>query len=574
MGQLTNTWTGPVVGTAPNQEKDGSGMTTADNLTGWPNDMTKPGRMLVGDQFQWPEEGTQVPDPSGMTPNEWTGPVVGTGANQEKDGSGMINADDHAMNTDEWPVEGDATTGAIDGSVQVPDSSGMDTWADNPIDPHEHDIHQQAIDAAGMPRQPDDLNASFVSQQRVQALAGEYLGLDTGPAPRFIQPAAGEVDLHRRAVEIANGFQMPIQYSMKFKCPQGINQPKIQTSTTMTDTTNNSGVTAMESGITFGAVKQNHWVDGGGIGTKGYVEQGGLDWQSQLMNNSVNGQGGGVEGMIHHLYQNASQASVTLWDPQRGKGKRERKMETILNLFCSKVSMPEKSVNFQSMRHYGTHFAYPQSVSYGTMSTSFYCDASMHIKKFFDAWQKLIFNDITGNFNYYVEYTSEFDIFTRSVVGAAAAADEQKTNAFERAQDTFKGWMDEIDALSGMNTTGGPHRTYSGYKYPKMEFRNTYGVKVMECWPQIVGSVDLGHASTNSIAEFTVTWAYKKWNTFNLGEIGKRGQVNLSNSVLHEKGDGIPFVQDMPQELRGPLTQAADQNIMSKRMQRGFAITG
>ena len=226
------------------------------------------------------------------------------------------------------------------------------------------------------------------------------------------------------------------------------------------------------------------------------------------------------------------------------------------------------------MRHYGTHFAYPQSVSYGTMSTTFYCDASMHIKKYFDAWQKLIFNDITGNFNYYVEYTSEFDIFTRSVVGAAAAADEQKTNAFERAQDTFKGWMDEIDALSGMNTTGGPHRTYSGYKYPKMEFRNTYGVKVMECWPQIVGSVDLGHASTNSIAEFTVTWAYKKWNTFNLGEIGKRGQVNLSNSVLHEKGDGIPFVQDMPQELRGPLTQAADQNIMSQRMQRGFAITG
>ena len=134
--------------------------------------------------------------------------------------------------------------------------------------------------------------------------------------------------------------------------------------------------------------------------------------------------------------------------------------------------------------------------------------------------------------------------------------------------------MDDIDALSGMNTTGGPPRTYSDYKYPKMEFRNTYGVKVMECWPQIVGSVDLGHASTNSIAEFTVTWAYKKWNTFNLGEIGKRGQVNLSNSVLHEKGDGIPFVQDMPQELRGPLTQAADQNIMSQRMQRGFAITG
>ena len=227
------------------------------------------------------------------------------------------------------------------------------------------------------------------------------------------------------------------------------------------------------------------------------------------------------------------------------------------------------------MRHYGTHFAYPQSVSYGTMSTSFYCDASMHIKKFFDAWQKLIFNDITGNFNYYAEYTSEFDIFTRSVVGAGEAADEQDKNPFEKGQDSFRDFVEDVNKYSGLQgRNGGPHRTYSDYKYPKMEFRNTYGVKVMECWPQIVGSVDLGHASTNSIAEFTVTWAYKKWNTFNLGEIGKRGQVNLSNSVLHEKGDGIPFVQDMPQELRGPLTQAADQSIMSQPLQRGFAVTG
>jgi len=573
MGQLKNTWTGPVVGTAPNQEKDGSGMTTAENLTGWPNDMTKPGRMLVGDQFQWPEEGTQVPDPSGMTKNEWTGPVVGTAPNQEKDGSGMINADDHAMNTDEWPVEGDATTGAIDGSVQVPDSSGMDTWDDNPIDPHEHDIHRQKVSEAAMPRQPDDLNASFVSQERLQGLASKYLGLDTGPAPRFVQPASGEVDLHRRAVEMANGFQMPVQYSMKFKCPSGISQPRIVVKTKNEEVMNPHSERKYIAQSFNRTRRTTEWKQPTGE-KHGYVEQGGLDWQSHIMNNSIKGYSG-AEGTIQGLYRNAAQVSQTIWDPLRGKGKKEEKMEDILNLFCSKVSMPEKSINFQSMRHYGTHFAYPQSVSYGTMSTTFYCDASMHIKKYFDAWQKLIFNDITGNFNYYEEFTSEFDIFTRSVVGTGESAAEQDKNPFERGQDAFRGAMDTVNQYTGLQgRSGGPHRTYSDYKYPKMEFRNTYGVKVMECWPQIVGSVDLGHASTNSIAEFTVTWAYKKWNTFNLGEIGKRGQVNLSNSVLHEKGDGIPFIQDMPQELRGPLTQAADQNIMSQRMQRGFSITG
>ena len=296
------------------------------------------------------------------------------------------------------------------------------------------------------------------------------------------------------------------------------------------------------------------------------------------MNSSVNG--GYSEGHISNLYMNAAQVSQTLWDPQRGKGKKERKMDTILNLFCSKVSMPEKSINFQSMRHYGTHFAYPQSVSYGTMSTTFYCDASMHIKKYFDAWQKLIFNDITGNFNYYKEYISEFDIFTRSVVGTNEREKdedegfmEEARKGLDRGQATFKGWMDNVNEATGMTRPGAPSSVEQA-KNPIMEFRNTYGVKVMECWPQIVGSVDLGHASTNSIAEFTVTWAYKKCNTFNLGEIGKRGQVNLSNSVLHEKGDGIPFVQDMPQELRGPLTQHADQSLMSMPQQRGFSITG
>ena len=100
-----------------------------------------------------------------------------------------------------------------------------------------------------------------------------------------------------------------------------------------------------------------------------------------------------------------------------------------------------------------------------------------------------------------------------------------------------------------------------------MEFRNTYGVKVMQCWPQIVGSIDLGHASTNSIAEFNVTWAYKKWNTFSLGEIAKTGgQINLHTGMDDNTGDGIPFIQDLPPELSGPITDSADQAVNSSNM--------
>ena len=52
------------------------------------------------------------------------------------------------------------------------------------------------------------------------------------------------------------------------------------------------------------------------------------------------------------------------------------------------------------------------SYTYGTITTTFYCDGTMHIKNYFDAWQKLIYNDLTGNFNFYNEYTSEFDVHT------------------------------------------------------------------------------------------------------------------------------------------------------------------
>ena len=85
MGQLTNTWTGPVVGT---HVPDPSGMNK--------NDSTEP-RMGTGAQLKndWagPQEGTHVPDPSGMDANTWTGPVVGTGPTNERDGSGMIAQD-------------------------------------------------------------------------------------------------------------------------------------------------------------------------------------------------------------------------------------------------------------------------------------------------------------------------------------------------------------------------------------------------------------------------------------------------------------------------------------------------
>ena len=52
----------------------------------------------------------------------------------------------------------------------------------------------------------------------------------------------------------------------------------------------------------------------------------------------------------------------------------------------------------------------------------------MHIKNYFDAWQKLIHNDLTGNFNFWNEYTAEFDVFTRTTIASGASLDTGKDN--------------------------------------------------------------------------------------------------------------------------------------------------
>ncbi len=442
-------------------------------------------------------------------------------------------------------------------------------------------IISEKMVATGKGFSGEGVSVNLLNQGRAQGLL-KKAGILEGHTPPEAHNPHGEVDLYRTAIEMANGFQMPIQYSIKFKPPRGISQPYLDETQPK-----NKPSSAVGSFGRFGSARpiprrEPTWTTSH---PEGYVQPGGLDHASHIMNQSVsgaNGKGSGP-GTIKYLYDDAAQVAQTMWQVHEKAStyigmlteneippaiKRE---DTILNLFCSKVSIPEKSINFVSMRHYGTHFAYPQSVSYGTISTTFYCDASMKIKKFFDAWQKLIFNDITGNFNYYDEYISDFDVYTRSTLFQG----KHKSPGGGRFDDNnwIKQGTEKLNEFTGM---GGSVGGSKDMKLPVMEFQNTYGVKVMQCWPQIVGAIDLGHASTNSIAEFNVTWAYKKWNTFNLGDIAKTGgEINLHTGTMRDSGDGIPFIQDLPVELSGPITDSADQALLNSPIAGKFnSISG
>ena len=435
----------------------------------------------------------------------------------------------------------------------------------------------------------NDVRVSLLSKQRAKGLLRKAKILpDDGGRKKFEVDARGEVDVYRRAVARSEGFQNPAQFKISFQPPLGIAHPTY--AGMGTESRGNPG--ASDPRARGGSRNRDNpkWVQSH---PNGFVRGGGLDWKTHKMNYSVKSTDGAGQGTIKEMYEKAAQVAKTLWNPNLenmqdvdhgGEGpeaqtaqERERfgkeRQDTILNLFCSKVSIPEKSINFASMRHYGTHFAYPQSVSFGSLTTTFYCDGTMHIKNFFDAWQKLIYNDLTGNFNYYDEYISEFDVFTRGTVtsGGMMPGKKKATGAAAVSQKISEGTA-KFNSDTGVENPRNADQAL--HPRPKLQFINTYGVKVMQCWPQIVSSIDLGHASTNAPAEFSVTWAYKKWNAFNMGNIGKRGEINLAVGEFRNEKDGFPFLEDLPQELAGPLSGAMNQAVVTSPLSKASNVLG
>ena len=219
----------------------------------------------------------------------------------------------------------------------------------------------------------------------------------------------------------------------------------------------------------------------------------------------------------------------------------------------------------------------PQSIQYGTLTTEFYCDGTMDIKNYFDAWQKLIYNDLTGNFNFYSEYIAEFDIFTRTTIAQGQKPDspkpEPKTSLADDISNKIKEGTAAFNEATGVD---GPRegKQVGKNKIPKVDFRENYGVRIFKCWPQIVSSIDLSHDGGGNIATFSVTWQYEKWNPFKMGNVGNRSTINLAIGEFRNEKDGFPFIEDLPPELSGPLSSAIGQGINTGPLSKGSNLLG
>ena len=354
-------------------------------------------------------------------------------------------------------------------------------------------------------------------------------------------PANGEIDAIRSAVAQGEGFTIPVNFEIEFHPPAGL------------------------------------------VNSTGKINPGGLEAETHIMNCSYKHSG------INARWDQAAQVGESAWTRrlpglgEKGKPLKEKprpRAVSKINIYCSKVSIPDRTIAQGLYRHYGSTFAYPNSaMTYGTLTTTFYCDATMTIKKFFDAWQHLIYNPMTGNFNYYDEYTSKFDIFTRSSIKASARS------GMGEAQETSPAWVKTVqDAIQGatgaVNEFFGTdaniaHREKVQGKVPAIEFNKTYGCRIFECWPQVVGGIELSHDGGGSIATFDVTWAYHKWSPFQMNGVNNRPMgTGLVVGEMRNEKDGIPFLEDLPPELAGPIGGAAQQAFNTSPASKGSNMFG
>jgi hypothetical protein len=124
-------------------------------------------------------------------------------------------------------------------------------------------------------------------------------------------------------------------------------------------------------------------------------------------------------------------------------------------LFCEQATLPGVNYTTTQSRTFGEFREMPYERIFDPLQLSFYCDSEMWIKGFFDEWMANIQNSKTREFSYYDKYTVPITITT-------------------------------------VNNEG----------------RNTYGIKLFECYPKTITAVQLDYGSKD-VMKLSVSMQYR-----------------------------------------------------------------
>jgi hypothetical protein len=162
-------------------------------------------------------------------------------------------------------------------------------------------------------------------------------------------------------------------------------------------------------------------------------------------------------------------------------------------LFCEQATLPGVNYTTTQSRTFGEFREMPYERIFDPLQLSFYCDSDMWIKGFFDEWMANIQNSKTREFSYYDKYTVPITITT-------------------------------------VNNEG----------------RNTYGIKLFECYPKTITAVQLDYGAKD-VMKLSVSMQYRYYTKVEYATIPNTA-TNAQNLRLPTN---TPFAQVViPQENR------------------------
>jgi hypothetical protein len=177
---------------------------------------------------------------------------------------------------------------------------------------------------------------------------------------------------------------------------------------------------------------------------------------------------------------------------------------------CNQAMLPGKQFGTNEIRTYGPVRKMPYSHIFDDLQMSIYCTEDMDVKKTFDDWMNAVGDNITGDFNYYNNYTTDIDI-------------------------------EQLDANGKV----------------------VYAIKVLEAYPMMVQPLALDYSQQNSFHNLPVTFAYRKWREepLALNPFGSNLNINSLYPNLDIQSTLDRFGVAVVSRADGQVTSRIDQGI-------------
>jgi len=144
-----------------------------------------------------------------------------------------------------------------------------------------------------------------------------------------------------------------------------------------------------------------------------------------------------------------------------------------VGMMCNKITMPSRDINTKAHITYGPKREMPYAHSFeGSVELNVFGDKFLRQRMFFESWQKMIYDIDTNNMSYYDEYTGEVDIF--------------QLGSFESDNDRD---------------------------------RVTYAVRLYECYPATIGSIDYSYDARDTIVNLPITLNFRHWRNLGIDQV-------------------------------------------------------